>query len=290
MPLGMFLLIHDEVLGPEIKCSYYAKPVNLSQEFISKLYMSHAGFESSSHIEIKFEDFKSISCFTGNLARRTQKEGIMGIIFEEDDEFDNLDLFLQRNLDEVIQNPKDETLQKIFSQKLPNYLKLSNLFQKVDIEGFPEIFLITGNNEFKSRLLSISESSIPLSKMNDFYKKIVKNQKIPQYQYIKLDLENGYNSFIVLRNKGSSEDNKNMLETLKFYLEKNIYYSLEILALLLLATVIRITDFKKDLSKKDLNKTRTVLQRLQQSNDYYNEFNNIILDLIKGNIVILPSL
>ena len=290
MPLGMFLLIHDEVLGPEIKCSYYAKPVNLSQEFISKLYMSHAGFESSSHIEIKFEDFKSISCFTGNLARRTQKEGIMGIIFEEDEEFDNLDLFLQRNLDEVIQNPKDETLQEIFSQKLPNYLKLSNLFQKVDIEGFPEIFLITGNNEFKSRLLSISESSIPLSKMNDFYKKIVKNQKIPQYQYIKLDLENGYNSFLVLRNKGSSEDNKNMLETLKFYLEKNIYYSLEILALLLLATVIRITDFKQDLSKKDLNKTRTVLQRLQQSNDYYNEFNNIILDLIKGNIVILPSL
>ena len=286
----MFLLIHDEVLGPEIKCSYYIKPVNLSKEFISKLYMSHAGFESSSHIEIKFEDFKSISCFTGNLARRTQKEGIMGIIFEEDEEYDNLDLFLERHLDEVIQNPKDETLQEIFSQKLPNYLKLSNLFQKVEIEGIPEIFLITGNQEFKSRLLSISENSIPLSKMNDFYKKIVKNQKIPQYQYIELNLENRDNSFLVLKNKGSSKEDDNILETIKFYVEKDIYYSLEILALLLLTTVTRITDFKQNLSKKDLSKTRTVLQRLQQSNDYYKEFNNIILDLIKGNIAIIPSL
>ncbi|MHA2184826.1 MAG: hypothetical protein ACXAAI_07475, partial [Promethearchaeota archaeon] len=71
MPRGLFLLIHDEIRGPEIKCSYYKNPVNLNNEFISKLYMSHAGFDSSSHIEIKFENYRSVSCFTGNLDRRT---------------------------------------------------------------------------------------------------------------------------------------------------------------------------------------------------------------------------
>jgi len=57
MPRGMFLLIHDEIRGPEIKCSFYTNPVNLNKEFISKLYMSHASFDSSSHIEIKFENY-----------------------------------------------------------------------------------------------------------------------------------------------------------------------------------------------------------------------------------------
>ena len=53
MPKGIFLLIHDELKGPQIKSSYYTSPMSLPQEFISKLYMSHAGFKSSSHMEIK---------------------------------------------------------------------------------------------------------------------------------------------------------------------------------------------------------------------------------------------
>ena len=168
MPCGMFLLIHDEIMGPEIKCSFYTNPVDLNKEFISKLYMSHAGFDSSSHIEIKFENYCSVSCFTGNLDRRSQKEGILGIIFEEDEEFDNLDLFLQRNLYNAIDNPSKETMQEIFLKKLINYLELNNLFKKVEIESVPEIFIINGNEQYKSCLLKIGDNTTSISKMTDF--------------------------------------------------------------------------------------------------------------------------
>jgi len=71
MPEGVFLLTLDEITGPEIKCSFYENQINLNKEFISKLYMSHAGFDSSSHIKIKFENDRSVSCFIGNLDHRT---------------------------------------------------------------------------------------------------------------------------------------------------------------------------------------------------------------------------
>ena len=61
MPRGMFFLIHDEIKGPEIKCSYYSSPITIPQEFISKLYMTHAGFESSSHIDIKFGQYRIVN-------------------------------------------------------------------------------------------------------------------------------------------------------------------------------------------------------------------------------------
>ncbi|MFX0077096.1 MAG: hypothetical protein ACFE96_16750, partial [Candidatus Hermodarchaeota archaeon] len=130
MPKGIFLLIHDEIRGPQIKCSYYTSPMSLPQEFISKLYMSHAGFKSSSHMEIKLGRYRSISCFTGNLDRRTQKEGILGILFEEGEDYENLDLFLQRNLYHAINKPDDQMMQDIFSEKLQNYLDLVDFLDK----------------------------------------------------------------------------------------------------------------------------------------------------------------
>jgi len=45
MRRGIFFLIHDEIRGPEIKCSLYKNFVGLSKEFISKLYMFQANFE-----------------------------------------------------------------------------------------------------------------------------------------------------------------------------------------------------------------------------------------------------
>ena len=124
MPKGVFLLIHDEIKGPQLKSSYYTSPISIPQEFISKLYMSHAGFKSSSHLEFKIGSYRSISCFTGNIDRRTQREGILGIVFESGENLDNLDIFLQRSLYQAIQKPDNETMENIFSEKLENYLEL----------------------------------------------------------------------------------------------------------------------------------------------------------------------
>jgi len=290
MPQGMFLLIHDEIRGPEIKCSYFTNPINLNKEFVSKLYMSHAGFDSSSHIEIKFENYRSVSCFTGNLDRRSQKEGILGIIFEENEEFSNLDLFLQRNLYYVIDNPNEETIQEIFSNQLLNYLELTKLFKKVEIEGIPEFYLINGSSEYKYNLLKIGESSISIPEMAALYKKIIDNQRIPSYHYEKLNLEETGNTFLVLKSEEPEKTIKMLISTMQYYLERFFYYSLEILTLLLLPSVIKIVPLKIQISKNYSNKTKTFIQNLQKSSNYREEFNNVIKNLIEGNIYINPSL
>ncbi|MFX1454609.1 MAG: hypothetical protein ACFFDB_04480 [Promethearchaeota archaeon] len=286
MPRGMFLLIHDEIRGPEIKCSFFTNPVNLSKEFISKLYMSHAGFDSSSHIEIKFENYRSVSCFTGNLDRRSQKEGILGIIFEENEEFDNLDLFLQRNLYYIINNPSDETMQEIFSNKLLKYLELTNLIKMVEIEGISELYLINGNSEYKSNILKIGETNLSIPEMTELYKKIINNQIIPSYHHAKLNLEEFNNAFLILKSEQPIKTIKMLIPTLKYYLEKFFYYSLEILTLLLLPSVIKILPIKTVISKNSSNKTKSFLQDLQKSKNYREEFNKVITNLIEGNVYI----
>lgn len=286
----MFLLIHDEVKGPEMKSTYYINPVNLSKEFISKLYMSHAGFDSSSHIEIKFENYRSVSCFTGNLDRRSQKEGILGIIFEENEEFNNLDLFLQRNLYRAIDKPSNQTMQDIFSNNLLNYLELIKLFEKVEIEGIPELYLINGNSEYKYSLLKIGETSISIPEMADLYQKTMNKQIIPQYHYGELNLGGVNNTFLVLKSDEPTKTIKMLITTIKSYLDKFYYYSLEILALLLLPSIIKIVPVKAEFSKKYSDKTKSFLQSLQKSKNYQKDFDTVILDLIQGNIYISPLL
>lgn len=289
MPIGMFLVIHDEIMGPEVKCSYFKNQINLSKEFISKLYMSHAGFESSSHIEVKFENFRSISCFTGNLDRRSQKEGILGIIFEEEEEFDNLDPFLQRNLYKVIENPNNETLQMIFSNDLLNYLELTALFQKVEIEGIKEIFIITGNEKYKSSLLKVSDENISMLDMAELYKKVKDNQKLTRYYYVKLNVDSNNNIYLVLKGEGDNKSIEKIVQAIKPYLEKALDYCLEIIILTLFPSVVKISPFKQNISKDKIDKYKTALQSFQQSKNYYNEFNRIVSNLIKGEIHLKPS-
>ena len=296
MPRGMFLLIHDEIRGPEIKCSFYKNPVSLNKEFISKLYISHAGFDSSSHIEIKFENYRSVSCFTGNLDRRSQKEGILGIIFEENEEFNNLDLFLQRNLYHAIDKPNNKTMQDIFSNKLSNYLELGKLFEKVKIEGIPELYLIKGNSEYKYNILKIGESSTSILEMTDLYQKTLNKQIIPHYHYGELNLGEVNNTFLVLKSDEPTKTIEMLITTIKSYLEKFYYYSLEILTLLLLPSVIKVELIKTEFTgffhppKSISDKTKSFLQSLQKSKNYQKDFDTVILNLTQGNIYISPLL
>jgi len=286
----MFFLIHDEIKGPEIKCSYYTNPVNLSKEFISKLYMSHAGFGSSSHIEIKFEDYRSISCFTGNLDRRSQREGILGIIFEESEEFGNLDLFLQRNLYAIIEKPDNETIEEIFKNKLLNYLELDKLFAKVEIEDISEIFLITGNHEFKSCLLKIGDNKTSNIEIGEMYPNILRQQEIPEYRYVELNPIGSDKMYLILKTVLESKDINKIILTLKPYLEKYPFYALEILTLFLLPSIVKLIPLNLSLSKKYSDENRSVLESLKKVESYGEEFNKIISYLVIGEIYILPML
>jgi len=286
----MYFLIHDEIKGPEIKCSYYTNPVNFSKEFISKLYMSHAGFESSSHIEIKFEDYQSISCFTGNLDRRSQKEGILGIVFEESEEFSNLDLFLQRNLYVMIEKPDNQTIEEIFTNKLLNYLELDNLFKKVEIEDISEIFLIMGNHEFKSCLLKIGDKATSNVEIGEMYPNILQQQEIPEYRYVELIPIGSNNMYLILKTVSESKNINKIISTIKPYLEKYPFYALEILTLFLLPSYVKLIPLNLNLSKTFSDKDKSVLESLKKAESYGEEFNKIITHLVIGDIYLLPVL
>ena len=51
----MFLVTHHEIRGPTIADSYFTKEIELTPEFISQLYMSHAGFGKDFNLEMKFK-------------------------------------------------------------------------------------------------------------------------------------------------------------------------------------------------------------------------------------------
>jgi len=181
-------------------------------------------------------------------------------------------------------------MQEIFSNQLLNYLELATLFKKVEIEGIPELYLINGSSEYKYNLLKIGESSISIPEMATLYKKIIDNQRIPSYHYEKLNLEETGNTFLVLKSEEPEKTIKMLISTMQYYLERFFYYSLEILTLLLLPSVIKIVPLKIQISKNYSNKTKTFIQNLQKSSNYREEFNNVIKNLIEGNIYINPSL
>jgi hypothetical protein len=252
--------------------------------------MSHAGFKSSSHLDFKLSSYRSISCFTGNLDRTTQKEGILGILFEENENFDNLDLFLQRNLYQAINKPDNQMMEAIFSDKLPYYLKLNDFLEKVEVEDILDLFIITGGDTYKSCILKIGEKQVPNSEMNDIYQKIMKAQEIPLFYYVKLDLKENDNTFLIIKAAIPNPNIYKILKSVKPYLEKFYYYSLEILTLFLFPSVIKMQPSKSGITKEILEERKSLLKRLKNSDNYGKEFNKYISNLIEGRFYIAPLL
>ena len=290
MPKGIFFLIHDEIKGPEIKCSYFTDPITLPQEFISKLYMSHAGFESSNIIEIKYDRYKCVSCFTGNLDRRSQKEGILGIIFEENEVYGNLDLFLIRNLNYISDNQNNQTIEEIYTHRFLSFLELVKTLEKVEIEEIPEIFIMAGEMEYKSCFLKIGDKKITNVEMTEIYKKTMEKQKISQYYYTKLNVDQLNNTFLMFKTNSPIQDFNKIISIIKPYTERFFYYSLEILFLFLFPSIVRIVPYTPKIAKIYKDKNESILKNLQNSENYSQEFNNLISDLINGDIYISPLL
>lgn len=290
MPLGVFFVIHDEIKGPEIKGSYFRDSIELPQEFISKLYMSHAGFSSTSNLEIKFDRYRSVSRFTGHLDRKTGKEGIMGILFDQNEKFENLEFFLQRNLTYAVHNPANKTMEDIFSNKLLHYLKLVKIFNLVKIEKIPEIFIIHGEKKFNSLSLKISERNVPNEEISELYNKIIKNQEITPYQSILLNSDGRNLTYFVVKFDKINSETENIILTLEPYLKKFYDYVVELIILFFLASEINVIPLKQKLFKTYSNKKKSLLQLLGTASNYQEKFNEIISLIINGDIYLTPLL
>jgi hypothetical protein len=105
-----------------------------------------------------------------------------------------------------------------------------------------------------------------------------------------LNVDSENDVFLVLKGESDNESIERIIQTIKPYLEKSLYYGLEIIILSLMPSVVRISPLIQSISKDKEGKFKTLLQSLQQSKNYYNAFNKIISDLIRGDIYIIPSL
>ncbi len=284
MPQGIFLLIHDEITGPEIKCSYFKIAINLPPDLITKLYMSHTGFNSASLLEIEFgNQYRIVSYFTGHKERKSQEEGILGLILEENEKSDNLELFLRRNLDYILMNLNNQTIEEIFKTKLPKYLELNNLFDKVSIENVPEILIINGGIEYKSTLLRIGEKKLTNLELAFIYKRIMHNEVISHFNYCRLNIEDS-NIFLLMKVEKSMPHIDRIMAVMESYIENYFYYALEVLALFLLAPMIIPVSLKPKLYKDFFDRERSILRHLQKAEDYDAEFNKLISLICTENI------
>ncbi|MBA7552988.1 hypothetical protein ES705_45569 [subsurface metagenome] len=179
-------------------------------------------------------------------------------------------------------------MEEIFSYRLLSFLQIVSIFENVEIEDIPEIFILTGNEEFKSCLLKIGEGKVTTSEMTEIYNNITEKQVITQYSYVKLNSELLNNAYLILKLTKPLQEIDKIISTIKPYIDNFFYYSLEILALFLIPSLIRIVPFKPKLAKKYSDKFKSILQNLQKSENYGHEFNNIVSYLIKGDIYLSP--
>ncbi len=288
MPRGIFLIVHDEIKGPIIKYSYFKIPIELSQEFISKLYMSHAGFDSSAFLELKFNHYKIFSCFTGNLARINRKESILGLIFDEDETFDNLQLFLKRTLNNGVMKNGNEGIKDIFQTKLRNYLELNSYFDTMKIENVSEILLIKGSDDYSSCLLNLGDKKLSSIEIRALYHKMVNEKQISNVKYIQLNLSKQENYYLVFVLERNFKYIDKLLLGLSQYLEEYLEYTLEILAMFLLSNKITLIPFKVNSKTKKFDGNHNLKEILQKSKNYGEKFDELLISIIKNELFLYP--
>jgi hypothetical protein len=95
---------------------------------------------------------------------------------------------------------------------------------------------------------------------------------------------------LIFKASRSNPNIDKILKSLKLYLEKFYYYSLEILTLFLFPSLIKIKPSKSGMTKEIIEEKKSVLQNLKKSENYSKEFNNYISKLVEGSFYISPNL
>jgi hypothetical protein len=116
------------------------------------------------------------------------------------------------------------------------------------------------------------------------------SEETPFYYYIKVDLDGKDKTFLIIKTTKSNSNIEKVLKSLKPYLEKFFYYSLEILTLFLFPSLVKMKLLSSEVTKNRVDEKNTILQNLKSSEDYGREFNSYISKMIKGSYYISPDL
>ena len=136
--------------------------------------------------------------------------------------------------------------------------------------------------------MNIGDGEVSTSDMIDIYKDITEGNEITQYHYVKLNIALSNNTYLILKVNKPIQALDKIISTIKPYLEDYFFHSLEILALFLIPSLIRIVPFSPKVAKKYVDKFKSILQNLQKSKNYGQEFKTIISYLKKGDLYLTP--
>jgi len=281
MPQGMFLLMDDPVNGLEIKCEYSIKLIEIHPNFLATLFSAHAELEKESFLEAIYEDFKILSYAPRYIATRNTKAGVLGVILDYHETLENMELFLRRSLLKILKKHDNETIKEIFEMDLHRYILLNLLFDKIQIENVQEILLVKGNSNYKSTILWLGERDLSRLEIAILYKRILKNSRISNIKYYKLKTLTSNVYLIVKFTKFEQEIDK-IFTTMTHFMKRNFNYSMEILALFLLAPIVTLASSKKGLFREFPDEKESILRILLKSKDYSSDFNQLISSLVKG--------
>jgi len=285
---GVFIVVPDEKMGLKIKYFHYTEPINLTYDFVSKIFETHLHSKSST-IESEFTPYKIISYFTGGGIFKGHEKSVIGIILNKDEQVDNLELFLQRNLDYGLLEQDNQSLNEFSTIRLPYYLKLNQLLKQTKIEDISEILIITGDKHYKSTLFRLGTTQNSESEIPKLYDNIINNKLLNPFIYYKLDINIENNVFLILRTEKISQKITEIFSAIKIYLENFFYYTLEILALFLLVPVITLIPLKSNIETGYFDECKSLLEILEQSQNYGDDFNNIFSLIINDDIYLTDT-
>jgi len=286
MPIGLFIITHDEIQGPVLSAGYFRRKIEISKDLITKLYLSHAGYANNACIEIVLPQYKIISYYTGDQARKSGKEGILAIIMEISETFPYLELFIRQNLEQCIGHNSEDFLKSVLEIKLAKYLHLVSLFERIYLESVDFLAVIQWCAESHLLLAKFGSESVP----NEIFKQTITQDRndLPKgYYLVHITTISDSAYYLLVRSKnGPPKEIHALTNQTAVLLKNNLNYSWEILAMSLFPQKIT---FALDESQELLhlfNSRKSLQDNLSKSTDYRKQFRHFLTAVL--NVQIYP--
>lgn len=284
MPIGLFVITHDEIKGPLLSAGYFRRRIDISKDLIAQMYLSHAGYASNACIEMILPQYKIFSNYTGDQARESGKEGILAMVMEPDETCPYLELFLRQNLEFCIAEQSEEILETVLETKYAKYCQLLNLFDRVNLENVDLFAVIQRKTD--SHLLLAKFGSEPLT--NDM---IIQNlgqerNSLSKGNYVAHIANMADTDFYLLVHSGNGnpKEIQQLITQTAELLKNNINFTWEILSMALFPQLIT---FQLDESQELLhtfNSHKSLQVNLSRANDYRKQFRYFLTAVLTGQI------